>query len=395
MSWSAPCLPGEPDVEPDTDSNPESGLLKLSPEIRLLIYGHIFQDQLVHLSNTRRGLESTVCPKFNCQICERRINCPNHVPREEKDSADGDDGSNCPPEDEPPNTIFSVLWTCNLIYHEASHVMYSMVTFDIRQLAAGISFFRTCPRAGLSRVRRLQIHYKTAMIPARDTCPANAQYCEFWGLVAFCMPSLRDLHFCMEVRSLGFNKARDMDFQKRWPGWAIPILYARGLKSCELTVDVEGCAARGVVRRLDAVNYPELMPLRQKCLEDMQQIMCQQPGRQTADFSGLFLGPTFPQEDHNALKALLKDRYMTALPPDSEREARVSDVSIGILRSELYQPDIIPAHRDNPDLTRKRANGNLYVNDTIEWLVQKVSPSYQDLNSCPLTSSRSRAMNFP
>ena len=248
--------------------------------------------------------------------------------------------------------------------------MYSTVTFDIKDLSAGISFFRTCSRAGLSRIRRLQIHHTPLLtVPALGDHANNEQYCEFWGLVAFCLPSLRDLHFCLEVK---FVRRYDLEFHKRWPGWAIPILYVRGLRSCEFTVEMERWMGRGVSYRRVVLDYPELIPLRQKCLEDMKEIVCRQPGRK-ADFSRLFLGQTFPQDERNALMEVLKDRYLTALPPDSERETRVSGVSVGILRSELYQPDTIPAHRDHKDITRQRADGNSYANNIIEWLVQKVS----------------------
>lgn len=363
----------EADVEPESANanSSDSGLLKLSAELRLLIYKYVFQGEVIHLSKSKTGHKSVICPKIKCRTCDRRTQCPLYRSREENvDPTGGDAGNNNPTQDGAQGTVFSILQTCQQIYNEASHVMDSTVTFDVAYMAVWILFCQTFPRGRLARIRRFQIHYWTGYIPGTDKHPANAQYCEFWGLVAFCMPALRHLHFCMDFTSLNRLGALYMDFDKRWPNWAIPILYVRGLLSCELTVNVNFNAALDMI---SVDEYRDLVPLRRDCLEEMKRIMCRQVDRQKVDLSDLFLGHAFPQGDRDGLRALLKKRYVTMIPRNLERRVRISVVSIGILRSELYQPDSIPAHRDNPDLTRKRADGNLYVNDIIEWLVQKVS----------------------
>ncbi|PGG98329.1 hypothetical protein AJ79_08896 [Helicocarpus griseus UAMH5409] len=214
----------------------------------------------------------------------------------------------------------------------------------------------------------------------------NDVYVEFWALVEFPMPGLVDLYFCLEYHYATPKECEKIFFGSRWPNWVLPILNVRGLRTFELSIDMQSYFERSTPMY---IPVPPLLLLQAAELaEDIKCVMLSKvandPGE--LDVSSSLLSQAAKQEHKAKLLTWLLRRYQLVTPASVEFEKQKSSLSYGFLTDELYRPDLIEAHRSVKP-RRDRMDGQLYVKNAIQWIIQK-GESYPKSVAIPIDIKR-------
>ncbi|KAI9876698.1 MAG: hypothetical protein M1830_005904 [Pleopsidium flavum] len=212
-------------VSYDPKLNLNSSLLgRLSPELRLQIYGYVLGGNLIHLVLVRQRIAHVCCTSSSpndferdcCEIIRHSV-----VPRSL---------------DLPRSAIsLSLLRSCRQIYNEAIRLLYSANTFDVDDLSALLHFSRAILPQRLASITRLHINWMreplesiSAINPGRAPYDKTT-YLQFWRTVATKMPALAELRLIITdpwwARKLGMDH-----------GWVRPLKAVRGLKTFEFDV---------------------------------------------------------------------------------------------------------------------------------------------------------------
>jgi hypothetical protein len=213
---------------------------------------------------------------------------------------------------------------------------------------------------------------------------SNAMYVEFWALVAFALPALAHLHFCYEYFYNYHLDCWKLDYNRRWPTWVLPMLNIRGLQTCEL--ELRETPQYVWSRRVSRAISPTRLGRKDKLLEDIRRVLCEPAanGVPRLDISSALLSRSASQDSKDRLRDWL-ERHCASIAPDLGEPSEPSDISMGILVTEPYQPQAIEAHKEVEQPWRDPVDGRLYVEDTILWIVQKVSMTNLVPFSRPLT----------
>ncbi|EEA27695.1 hypothetical protein TMatcc_004009 [Talaromyces marneffei ATCC 18224] len=146
-------------------SQPNCG--KLPPEIRLMIYGHIFGDEAVHLVQLKGKIRHVRCCKHKSasDIPSHRRCCPETMARWRSSSAGAGSDSRLYPHTHKSllgklsNSSPSLLQTCRAIYLEAADMPYSTLSFDVDDLHTFVAFSLTISPEHLARIKRLTVQW--------------------------------------------------------------------------------------------------------------------------------------------------------------------------------------------------------------------------------------------
>jgi hypothetical protein len=350
-----------------------SPLLSLPTEIRLRIYEYVFGNGIIHLVRTNSRVAHFRCRSPDGAPCANRwYGCP--ASARVLPTLPGRPEGSYPHHNENllaclTSADFEILRTCRQIYAEAIHIPYSQLTFDIDELSTWIFFCRSIPPEHLARVRSLHITLTTlAAVPLETMRPApSAVHIEFWALVAFAMPALVHLRLCYNYVYVRREFHR-LHLDRRWPNWVLPILNIRGLRSCDLIFnEIQHALSRG-----GDPSPPAVGSKKQMFLEDVRRIICRgtPDDRRDLDVALPLLSRSASQQHKDALRSWLERRRIVV--PGPEPPALAAECSLGVLAMEPYRPDEIEAHKECLPW-RDPHDGQLYVDGTIIWIIQKVS----------------------
>ncbi|RAK73909.1 uncharacterized protein BO72DRAFT_451234 [Aspergillus fijiensis CBS 313.89] len=174
--------PSTPDIFLKIDPQLNSPLFnRLPPEIRSIIWSHVFGEPVLHLVQIRNQIRHVRCPNSVSAIDRNRRCCPVTAARWRTDvdtsSAASPTDSNSTNKQHPntdPNsklyphthpslpshlstTPASLLRTCRAIYDEAAPQLYRQATFDVDDLSTWIAFTDQVNPTCLQEVRKLSV----------------------------------------------------------------------------------------------------------------------------------------------------------------------------------------------------------------------------------------------
>ncbi|KAL4946240.1 hypothetical protein BDV06DRAFT_152488 [Aspergillus oleicola] len=284
-SVSTPIDPYARSINPQ-ESSPF--LTKLPLEIRLMIYEHVFGDQVVHLVQVKDKIRHVRCDMTRSSLDRNRKCCPVALARWRADNSSsttdestgaGSSAGMLYPHTHPSlpsslsNSSPSLLTTCRTIYAESSHILYKNSTFDTDDLTTFIAFSLSISPLAVSSIKRLTIQWTPVWQPMAGEEHKSSIFSHthndrlwalFWERVGRCT-GLEELGLSVDLGSFAAgnpaaqpnNNAPGPQTQPQNHGliggnrltlsisspWVSPLLSLRGLKTFEL----------GITAKCDAV----------------------------------------------------------------------------------------------------------------------------------------------
>ncbi|RAH45488.1 uncharacterized protein BO95DRAFT_453461 [Aspergillus brunneoviolaceus CBS 621.78] len=220
--------PSTPDIFLKIDPQLNSPLFnRLPPEIRSIIWSHVFGEPVLHLVQIRNQIRHVRCPNSVSAIDRNRRCCPVTAARWRTDvdtsSAASPTDSNSTNKQHPntdPNsklyphthpslpshlstTPASLLRTCRAIYNEAAPQLYRQATFDVDDLSTWIAFTDQVNPTCLQEVRKLSVQ----VVPLGGIPPHSIHtythnphlWTTFWQRTTTQCPHLTDLTLCIDL----------------------------------------------------------------------------------------------------------------------------------------------------------------------------------------------------
>ncbi|PYH95833.1 hypothetical protein BO71DRAFT_302605, partial [Aspergillus ellipticus CBS 707.79] len=258
---------------------------RLPPEIRLMIYAHVFDAPTIHLVQIRNQIRHVRCAA-PAPLDQHRQCCPTTIARWRNSSNSGVPKTTpLQPQPQPqpqphhqnnhnhnqhqhqhqklyphthpslPSTLStltpSLLTTCRAIYTEALPLLYTTPTFDTDDLHALLSFLAMLSPTARASLKHLTVQFSPVWQPLSGQENAvsvyahthnDALWTRVWAAVARCK-GLEELQLGLDLGSVSGNGLGGvlggglLEFG-RGAGWVKPLVGVRGLKAFELGVRV-------------------------------------------------------------------------------------------------------------------------------------------------------------
>ena len=247
-----------------------SSFLLLPPEIRLMIYEHVFSDQcVIYLTPKRRGrknlylsqmhtarpttwepgrhIRSPIDPVLHPEETYRTIHECRHTRRLGRIYCD----EKCPKDhwysfltEKQDRMPVGLLLTSRLIYQESVHIFYNSLTFDFSTLGSFLYFTDMIPKHALSSIANLQLrlgdinaigligrdgvfNLRMMMTSEQDILEKREAWARTWGIIKNEMTGLRQLY-------LGVGNFVEGLLEEQ--SWLQNVEQLRGLKQFRLVV---------------------------------------------------------------------------------------------------------------------------------------------------------------
>lgn len=278
------CSPANDEDPPATGSDPYTArtpinpqstsnlLTLLPPEIRQMIWAHVFGADTLHLVQVKDKIRHVRCAESSPSLTQHRHCCPLTPARWRV--YDGrvpghSDRLLYPHTHEllPENLSDSgagVLRTCRAVYAETADLLYRNSTFDVDDLFTFIAFAQSISPRRLRAIRKLTVQWMPVWQPLTGQdhpgsiyahTHSDALWMQFWATVAS-LPALRELRLSIDLgRFTGTitGGGAVVVAGQRLPlvlaePWLLPLLNVRGLTEFELAVTARcDTAAKGVI----------------------------------------------------------------------------------------------------------------------------------------------------
>lgn len=321
------CSPS-PTSPPPEETNPDGGQInpqptsplftRLPPEIRQIIWSHVFGSDTLHLVQVKNTIRHVRCTcndaASSSSLTHHRHCCPTtparwriydgRVPGHSDRLLYPHTHEHLP--DSLSNSHVALLRTCRAVHAEAGHLLYRNSTFDVDDLYTFIAFAQSLSPYALASIRRLTVQWMPIWQPlsGQDNkgsiyahTHSDALWKEFWARVAS-LPSLKELRLSLDLgRFTGsvVGGGAVVVSGQRLPltltePWLLPLLNVRGLDVFELAVTARcDAAAKGVIEG-DLCRDAGVLR------DQLRAVMCSRRGVRLDQVKGVELGGEWLEE---------------------------------------------------------------------------------------------------